>query len=131
MGAEILAAVADGLTREVQLPSPDGDDLDRSMRPAVTLVSAWVSEVARAERIDTTLLATRADLVALLRGDREARLASGWRGELLGDGIRSLVEGRAGLTFDGRGGLKLIPTVPTVPTVPTDTTGSIGVDAAT
>ncbi len=110
MGAEILAAVADGLTRDVQSPSPDGDDLDRSMRPAVTLVSAWVSEVARAERIDTTLLATRSDLVALLRGDADARLAHGWRAELLGDGIRSLVEGRAGLTFDGKGGLKLIPT---------------------
>jgi ribonuclease D len=112
MGAEILAAVADGLTRDVQLPSPDGDDLDRSLRPAVTLVSAWVSEVARAERIDTALLATRSDLVALLRGDADARLAQGWRGELLGDGIRSLVEGRAGLTFDGTGGLKLIPTAP-------------------
>jgi ribonuclease D len=110
MGAEILAAVQEGLTREVQLPSPDGDDLDRSLRPAVTLVSAWVSEVARAERIDTALLATRSDLVALLRGDRTARLAEGWRAELLGDGIRSLVEGRAGITFDGRGGLKLIPT---------------------
>lgn len=112
LGAEILAAVADGLRRDVQLPSPDGDDLERSLRPAVTLVSAWVSEVARAERIDTALLATRADLVALLRGDEDARLAHGWRAELLGDGIRSLVEGRAGLTFDGRGGLKLIPVAP-------------------
>ncbi|MFN8023327.1 MAG: HRDC domain-containing protein [Acidimicrobiales bacterium] len=109
MGAEILAAVKDGLGREVHLPSPDGDDLDRALRPAVTLVSAWVSEVARAERIDTALLATRSDLVSLLRGDRDARLATGWRAELLGDGIRSLVEGRAGLTFDGKGGLKLIP----------------------
>jgi ribonuclease D len=109
MGAEILAAVQDGLGREVHLPSPDGDDLERSLRPAVTLVSAWVSEVARAERIDTALLATRSDLVSLLRGDRDARLSIGWRAELLGDGIRSLVEGRAGLTFDGKGGLKLIP----------------------
>ncbi|MEZ5248573.1 MAG: HRDC domain-containing protein [Ilumatobacteraceae bacterium] len=101
IGAEILAAVQAGLARDVSVPVPEGDELDRSLRPAVTLVSAWVSEVARAERIDTALLATRADLVALLRGDREARLASGWRAELLGDGVRSLVEGRAGLTFDG------------------------------
>ncbi len=118
MGAEILAAVADGLTRDVQSPSPDVDDLDRSLRPAVTLVSAWVSEVARAERIDTALLATRSDLVALLRGDSDARLAHGWRAELLGDGIRSLVEGRAGLTFDGKGGLKLIPTAASTDGVP-------------
>ena len=44
---------------------PDAvDELDRSKRPAVTLVSAWVSQVARDARIDTALLATRADLVA-------------------------------------------------------------------
>jgi ribonuclease D len=117
MGQEILAAVRDGLGRDAQIPSPDAEDLDRALRPAVTLVSAWVSEVARAERIDTALLATRADLVALLRGDRDARLATGWRAELLGDGIRSLVEGRAGLTFDGRGGLKLIPAAVPSPAV--------------
>lgn len=109
IGAEILAAVADGLRRDIHHPTPDGDDLDRSLRPAVALVSAWVSEVARSEKIDTTLLATRSDLVALLRGDEAARLAHGWRAGLLGDGIRQLVEGRAGLTFDGHGGLKLIP----------------------
>jgi ribonuclease D len=108
MGNEILAAVAEGLRRDVQMPSPDGDDLERSLRPAVALISAWVSEVARTERIDTALLATRADLVALLRGDEDARLARGWRGELLGDGIRRLLEGRAGLTFDRRGSLRLI-----------------------
>jgi ribonuclease D len=111
LGTEILAAVADGLTRDVSLPSTDVDDLDRSLRPAVTLVSAWVSEVARTERIDTALLATRADLVSLLRGDPGARLAHGWRAELLGDDVRRLVAGQAGLTFDGKGGLRLM-TVP-------------------
>ncbi|MEI6496624.1 MAG: HRDC domain-containing protein [Actinomycetota bacterium] len=108
MSAEILAAVKDGLTREVSLPAPEGEELDRSLRPAVALVSAWVAEVARTEQIDTALLATRADLVALLRGDSTARLARGWRADLLGEGIRNLVEGRAALTFDGRGGLRLI-----------------------
>jgi len=109
LGTEIVAAVKDGLGRDVSLPASDGDDLDRALRPAVTLVSAWVGEVARTEKIDATLLATRNDLVSLLRGDPAARLASGWRHELLGDGIRRLVEGRAALTFDGRGGLRLVP----------------------
>lgn len=108
LGAEIVAAVADGLRREVHMPALDGEELDRSLRPAVTLVSAWVSEVARSQRVDTALLATRADLVALLRGDANARLAHGWRAELVGDGIQRLVEGSAGLTFDGRGGLRLV-----------------------
>lgn len=105
---ELLAAVEEGLKEEAHLPAPDGDDLDRSMRPAVALVSAWVGEVARAEHIDTALLATRSDLVAFLRGDEEARLAQGWRHDLLGDGIRKLVAGKAALTFDGKGGLSLI-----------------------
>lgn len=109
LGTEIVAAVKDGLGRDVALPTSDVDDLDRALRPAVTLVSAWVGEVARTEKIDATLLATRSDLVSLLRGDPGARLATGWRHELLGDGIRRLVEGRAALTFDGRGGLRLVP----------------------
>src|SRR5690606_6739452 len=54
-------------------------DLDRTLRPAVTLVSAWVSQVARDERLDTALLATRSDIVALLAGREDARLARGWR----------------------------------------------------
>lgn len=108
VGNEILAAVADGLQREVQMPAAEGDELDRSLRPAVTLVSAWISEVARTQKVDTALLATRADLVALLRGDAGARLAHGWRAELVGDGVRRLVEGSAGLTFDGKGGLRLV-----------------------
>ena len=78
------------------------------MRPAVTLVSAWVSQVARDARIDTALLATRADLVAMLRDDPDAKLAHGWRAELLGDGITRLLDGRSALTFDGKGSLRLV-----------------------
>ena len=105
---DILAAVQEGMASEAALPAGDGEELDRSLRPAVTLVSAWVSEVARQQRIDTALLATRNDLVAFLRGDADARLASGWRGAFLGEGIRRLVGGHAALTFDGHGGLSLI-----------------------
>jgi ribonuclease D len=108
IGRDIVAAVAEGRRAEPP-PTPDAvDELDRSKRPAITLVSAWVSQVARDARIDTALLATRADLVAVLRGDPDARLAHGWRAELLGDGLLRLMEGRAGLTFDGRGSLRLI-----------------------
>jgi ribonuclease D len=108
IGRDIVAAVAEG-KRADPPPTPDSvDELDRSKRPAITLVSAWVSQVARDARIDTALLATRADLVAILRGDPEARLAHGWRAELLGDGLRRLMEGHAGLTFDGKGSLRLI-----------------------
>ncbi len=104
----ILAAVADGLDRPP--PAPRGDapaELARELRPAVGLVSAWVSQLARDLRIDTAILATRADLEALLRGDPDARLAHGWRAEVAGGPIRNLVEGGAALAFDGNGGLVL------------------------
>ena len=51
--ARILAAVAAGKNAEPPDARPGGDDLERDLRPAVTLVSAWVSQVARAEKIDT------------------------------------------------------------------------------
>jgi ribonuclease D len=100
---ELLAAVTDGIRRDPpDLPSGT-EDVDKELRPAITLISAWVSQLARTERIDSVLLATRADLVAFLRGDPDARLRSGWRAQLLGDGITALIEGRAALTFTGSG----------------------------
>ncbi len=105
---DLLDAVQAGAANEVHLDAPDGDDLDRHLRPAVTLVSAWVSDLARRQRVDTTLLATRSDLISLIRGDHDARLSVGWRAELLGDGVRQLMGGHAALTFEPDGGLRLI-----------------------
>ena len=107
--AELSAAIAAGV-EATPPPARDRDEntLDRHLRPAVTLVSAWVSQLARDSRIDTTLLATRADIVALLAREPDARLSQGWRAQVVGEGIRRLVEGQAALAFDGKGGLKLI-----------------------
>ncbi len=107
LAEEILEAVKAAKGAPAPAPPPSADDLDRSMRPAVTLVSAWVAQLARDERLDPALLATRSDIVSFLRGDDDARLASGWRNVLVGDGIRRLVAGEAGLTFDGQGRLRL------------------------
>lgn len=116
--AEILEAVRRGQEAPLDLPPPDGDDLDRSLRPAVTLVSAWVSEVARREEIDPAILGTRADIVDFLRGSSEARLGAGWRYDLVGRQLGDIVSGRAALAFDGRGGLVLQPVQPTAPQPP-------------
>ena len=117
IATEILAAVAAGAAAEPPPVPTGGDDLDRELRPAVTLISAWVAQVARDQGVDTAMLATRADLVALLAGDPAARLGMGWRAELLGDDIRALVQGSAALTFvpgvDRRpGGLRLVRSDP-------------------
>jgi ribonuclease D len=105
---ELLEAVAEGadLPRH-RLRVPAAGDVDRDLRPAVALISAWVGQLGRQLHIDATLLATRSDIEALLRGDERARLAHGWRAEVLGQDIRRLVEGRAAIAFDGRGGLLL------------------------
>ena len=108
IGGEILEAVKRGRERTADLPSSDGEELDRHLRPAITLVSAWISEVARTNDVDTALLATRHDIVSLLRRDTDARLAMGWRRDLVGEQIEELLAGRSGLSFDGRGGLRLI-----------------------
>ena len=110
---EILDAVAIGEQADPPELPTGGDDLDRRLRPAIALISAWVAQVAKDEQIDTAMLATRADLVSFLAEDPTSRLRSGWRGELLGDGIAALVSGRAALTFDPgdgshRGGLRLV-----------------------
>lgn len=110
---EILDAVARGADADPPELPTGGDDLDRRLRPAVALISAWVAQVAKDEQIDTAMLATRADLVSFLSDDPDSRLRSGWRAELLGDGIAALVSGRAALTFEPgdrshRGGLRLV-----------------------
>ncbi len=108
VASQILAAVAEGKQAEPPEVGASNDDLERELRPAVTLISAWVSQVAKAEKIDTSMLATRADLVAFLSGDPTARLAHGWRAELLGAGINHLIAGTAALTFQRGSGLRLV-----------------------
>lgn len=105
---EILRAVESGRRQPIDLVLNDADEVDRHLRPAITLMSAWVSEVARAEEIEAALLATRQDIVDFLRTAPQSRLSTGWRQELLGAQLEALVSGRAGLSFDGRGGLKMI-----------------------
>ncbi len=108
VAAQILAAVAEGKQAEPPTVGASNDDLERDLRPAIALISAWVSQVAKSEKIDTSILATRADLVALLSADPAARLARGWRSELLGEGINHLLSGTAALTFERGSGLRLV-----------------------
>jgi ribonuclease D len=108
VGESLLAAVEAGRALPddaIQLPKRE--EVDRDLRAAVALVSAWVAQVSRDLRIDASLLATRGDLASFLAKDPDARLASGWRKDLLGDAIAELVNGTFALAFDGAGGLAL------------------------
>jgi ribonuclease D len=92
---EVLAAVEAGKAMDdAALRRPlrydDVPDLDA----AVSLIVAWVAQLASAERIDRQLLATRDDVKALVHG-RPSRLDDGWRKEVAGQGLHRLLEGDA------------------------------------
>ena len=104
----LLAAVAKGRALpEADLRLPPADDVPKELRAAVALLLAWVAQLARDQRLDSAVLATRADLSAYLRGEADARLATGWRAVMVAEPVRALVEGHAALAFDGASHLVL------------------------
>jgi ribonuclease D len=118
-GRALLEAIARGVAEsadgDLYFPSSETDDLEKSMRPAITLVSAWVTELAKQSELDAGLLGTRKDIVDLLSHAPDARMGQGWRAEIVGRDIEDLVAGRKALTFTGSqgSGLKLVDvTVP-------------------
>lgn len=107
---ELLSVVRDAeSTQPTRAPSSQVPEMPNELRPAVPLVSAWVSQRARDLELETSLLATRSDLEDLLRGVPDARLTLGWRAEIVGEPIRRLVAGEATLAFDREVGLILEP----------------------
>jgi ribonuclease D len=101
LGEELLKIVSVGLERDVEMPHrPSNRVLMEHLRPAVTMVSAWLTQHAQDIEIDPALLGTRADIEAVLRGDEDARLSTGWRAEHVGVPIQRLVKGEAALAFD-------------------------------
>ncbi|MGI8756094.1 MAG: ribonuclease D [Acidimicrobiales bacterium] len=107
VGDAILDAVRSARGASVLRPAGPAHELDRKLRPAVSLVAAWVSQLARELEIETSLVATRHDIESLLAGDPASHLAVGWRRDLVGERIRRLVDGEAALAFDGHGNLLL------------------------
>lgn len=77
-------------------PSPE-------LESVVDLMIALVRVVSEKSGIATQLIATRDDLVEFAQDRPKSRLASGWRYELAGRQLESLLEGSVGLTVrDGR-----------------------------
>lgn len=110
---DLVATVAEAVKNPPRMSSKAPvADVPNEMRPAMPLVSAWVTQLARDEAIDAALLATRADIESLLRGDADARLAHGWRGDLVGTPVRQLLSGSASIAFEPSGRLVLEPRLP-------------------
>lgn len=117
-GRHLKGETAEGILRAVATaadlpPLEPGDDRkhgrQRDLRAAVTLVSAWVAQLARDLEMDPALVGTRSDIEALVGNDEGSRMAHGWRHELVGEPVEELLSGRAALAFDGEGELVLVP----------------------
>jgi ribonuclease D len=99
---EILAAVEAGAALPVaELHLPPGPQGEAVAKPTVALAAAYATERAHALDLDPALLATRSDIVDFLQEPAVGRLASGWRGDLVGEPIRRLVSGEAALAVSG------------------------------
>lgn len=106
MASEVMEAVAVGLVLDdSRLCLPPEEEMDRGQRPAAALAMAWLAQRAGELRIDAGLLATRADVQALLAAEPGGRVALGWRYDLVGRELIRLVAGEAALAMGPNGRL--------------------------
>jgi ribonuclease D len=110
-GEAILSCVREGGNREVSpLRAPERSrSPDPSDASIIALIEALVRTRAREAGVAYELLATRADLQAIVASRRlgepepEVRLLSGWRRDLLGGEVLKLLAGEVSLSVsDGR-----------------------------
>lgn len=112
----ILAAVARGL-EDPPIPreraQPRSEPVDG---PVIALVEAWLRARALEAGLAYELVASRAELEAVVgaarRGEPEpsVRALTGWREQLVGDELRNLVSGRKAVAVDGDLRLRLLRT---------------------
>jgi ribonuclease D len=109
-GDRLVEAIARGLKREAPPPPPQPPARDSADAPLVSLAQALVRQRSMEESVAVELIATQAELAALVaalrRGDNgdHIRVARGWRRELVGEELEELVAGRRALSVgpDGR-----------------------------
>jgi ribonuclease D len=111
----LLGAIERGRTRSAPPAPPEPGPREPADAPLVSLAQALVRHRSIEEGVAVELIATQAELSALVsalrRGDDNAgvRATHGWRRELVGDQLRDLVAGRLALSAAQDGGLQLRP----------------------
>jgi ribonuclease D len=78
---------------------PESKPDEGAPQPLVSLCLAWVAHIAERERIEPSVLATRADVTAFLSSPRAGRLTHGFRHELVGRDLEELASGDAAVGF--------------------------------
>ncbi|MDB4102713.1 ribonuclease D [Acidimicrobiales bacterium] len=100
--AEIVEVIAEAKDMPPPPTQPRKASGGPDLRPAVTLIAAWMSQYADDMNLDPAMLGSRSDIEEFVRSG-ESRLAHGWRHDLAGSAIRSLLAGDAAVAFDGDG----------------------------
>ncbi len=100
--AEIVEVIAGAKDMPPPRTQPRKANGGPDLRPAVTLIAAWMSQYADDMNLDPAMLGSRSDIEEFVRSG-ESRLAHGWRHDLAGSAIRSLLAGDAAVAFDGDG----------------------------
>ena len=111
----LLAGIERGRARSAPPPPAEPPAREPADAPLVSLAQALVRHRSNESGVAVELIATQAELAALVsslrRGENDThlRVANGWRRELVGDEIRELVEGRRALSVGPGGGLVVRP----------------------
>lgn len=100
--AEIVRVIAAAKDMDPPQAQPRKSSGGPDLRPAVTLIAAWMSQYADDMNLDPAMLGSRNDIEEFVRSG-DSRLAHGWRHDLVGSPIRSLLAGDAAVAFDGDG----------------------------
>ncbi len=112
-GDALLEAIARGKNRPAPPAPPEPGPREPADAPLVSLAQALVRHRSMEEGVAVELIATQAELAALVsalrRGENgdHVRAANGWRRELVGEQLSELVAGRLALSADAGGGLRV------------------------
>ena len=114
-GAELLDQIARGEGEDPPPPPPQGPRRDAAEAPLVSLAQALVRQRSLDTGVAPELIATQAELAALVasvrRGsdDSGVRALRGWRRQLVGEELCALIEGRSAVSVEPGGGLSVVP----------------------
>jgi ribonuclease D len=110
-GDRLLEAVARGREREAPPPPLEAPAREAADAPLVSLAQALVRQRSMEEGVAVELIATQAELAALVsalrrgEGGDHVRVSHGWRRELVGEELAELVAGRRALSVGDDGSL--------------------------
>ena len=114
-GDDLLRAIARGRERTAPPPPTEAPPRDSSDAPVVSLAQALVRHRSSETGVAVELIATQAELAALMSALRRGengeglRVTRGWRRELIGDELRELAAGRRSLSVAENGRLEVKP----------------------